>query len=111
MARWCMAFALALPAAGCGTAFNLVSDPPSPYGGVALDASLFGWAALDTSKAPPEYGLAALCLLDAPLTLAGDTASLPLVAALTLRRDLRNQQPEEVVGGAARPLGPESPAE
>lgn len=82
---------LAVLVSGCGTVSNLrlVGKPDSPkvYGGVRHDlemgTTLMGeWADRSGSCIPPAFNLAGgsyLLLVDLPLSLAGDTITLPLV--------------------------------
>ena len=88
---------LALSAGGCGTALNTLEDRRWPYGGVFMDGAMVaGCAAQCTGltpkeehpKIPPETMLllGGCALLDFPLSLVGDTLTLPYTVPVTLAK-------------------------
>ena len=83
--------------AGCGTIVNVCAvysqdadyEPPfgRPYGGAAFDAEAawdVAWAHEKYSYETPSF-MAIFYLLDLPLSLAGDTVTLPLIIAAQIR--------------------------
>ncbi|HYT92246.1 MAG TPA: YceK/YidQ family lipoprotein [Gemmataceae bacterium] len=102
MARRIIAAGLAIWAAsalcGCGTLMNTSSEPPGMarpsngpthqiYGGVRHDATLGSTLLLEGGKKPPVLFLGAYLLaVDMPLSLVGDTLTLPWMVAATVKR-------------------------
>lgn len=78
---------------GCGTVANLVSDEPTIYGGPAKDIE-FWTTPSDTQKLKVNSDKegecaaisAACCVADIPLSIVGDTLTLPL-AVYIIRKD------------------------
>jgi uncharacterized protein YceK len=83
---------------GCGTLMNLSPDPPGMtraqdgptqqiYGGVRHDALVGGSLLLEGARMPPMIPLGTyLLLVDLPLSLVGDTITLPWMVAATFER-------------------------
>jgi uncharacterized protein YceK len=101
---------LALALVGCGTVRNLGSEKPVPYGGVSSDVKLCGTALegnVGVHGCPPLLGMTiltgAFCcgVVDAPLSLVGDTLSLPYLVASEFKRGMaesdRPPPPEEAM--------------
>jgi uncharacterized protein YceK len=86
---WLIAF-LSAAVSGCGTVANLMSENPTPYGGIHKDLEFVasGKTAFDLSGSPSTsnspWGAALLLGLFAaepPLSLLADTVTLPFVLA------------------------------
>jgi uncharacterized protein YceK len=84
----CLVALTALTLSGCGTVVNLTSSKEpvhtmmtlqrAPYGGVAVDAQAAAGFLRTPEPASAALGLYFLCV-DLPLSLVGDTLTLPLV--------------------------------
>jgi uncharacterized protein YceK len=89
----CLGLALSFALTGCGTSLNLDGDS-RPYGGVCMDAQKVRQGlvqAADPSKAEerdrsPVWNLAlsACACVDLPLSVVGDTLTLPVTIATAL---------------------------
>lgn len=83
--RWtAAALSLALLCGGCGTTANLCSDEPEYYGGLAIfvpqkGGFLYGFERLVYLLGLPFF------LADIPLSIAGDTLTLPVVGVIKAR--------------------------
>jgi uncharacterized protein YceK len=92
----CVAAVLLEALSGCGTVMNLTeeqsptygmstsSKPRSPYGGVGYDLDLSQWLLL---AGPRGLAESACLIADVPLSLAGDTLTLPYVLYLRAHKD------------------------
>jgi uncharacterized protein YceK len=98
---------LVVAGSGCGTAMNFLSgvgegteSPELVYGGVQMDCQI----AAEHLKDPPAQGtpLVLCALLDLPLSLLGDTLTLPLILWHRLR-DLTADRPIAVPQPATPP--------
>jgi uncharacterized protein YceK len=97
LAATLLAISLAACASGCGTVLNLADKEPMAYGGLKRD---FEWLEAFTGLDAPainknpqtvnqgraNWMLLGLSLLDPPLTIVGDTVTLPLTLWLENRR-------------------------
>src|SRR5438046_759677 len=110
MARAAIRLAVALSVVwlnGCGTVLNITDNPDrrGAYGGVQTDAKAFGescsyFCGPGREEGPPRYIApihALLCLVDLPLSIVGDTVTLPL----TLLAETGMKEKE--AGGGIRP--------
>jgi uncharacterized protein YceK len=93
---------------GCGTIANLQTGKPDLYGGVQHDVQL-----LETPRPPPQgigiRNLGALVLfVDLPLSVVGDTLSIPL-ANYEWHRGEGQADAVGGGGGARRPRPPSTP--
>jgi uncharacterized protein YceK len=99
---------LSLGSLGCGTIITFAGAPsskpdpdirPELYGGVRVDAQVLG--AGDTRYHDTDLGIFKLCfLLDLPLSLALDTATLPITIPIVI---IRASDPEEQAKEEAKP--------
>jgi len=104
---WAVCVGAAL-CSGCGTVMNTAYLAPSEggervYGGVRTD-----WEVAAEPQATPAW-VAAIFLADLPLSLAGDTLTLPYVLALSLTKD-QAAGPSGQPGDAWRQSKTNSPA-
>jgi hypothetical protein len=85
--------ALVVSSSACGTIYNFVdNDPPRPYGGVMTD--LRGVAESDPIERPGVIVAAPFVLMDICLSLVFDSATLPVVAWIQVRRALESPTPQ-----------------
>jgi uncharacterized protein YceK len=82
--RSAAAVALAVALSGCGTVYNLAEGEPEVYGGALKDAQLFIAPAAREKEVAGRGAplLPILALGDLPLSLVGDTLTLPLAVYL-----------------------------
>ena len=87
---FCVAILVVCSFSGCGTIVNLVqSRGPRVYGGVRLEAAAIGEKGYPFSAVIGGLALP-LAVLDMPLSLVGDTVTLP--AVLIWQGILKNKQ-------------------
>ena len=96
---------LILAGAGCGTVCNFFngesSGPKNVYGGVQMDCQL----AAEHLKDSPAQGIPLIlfALLDLPLSLLGDTLTLPLVLSDRLHELTADRPPAPAAGPGPAP--------
>ena len=98
--------ALILAGSGCGTVLNFFNGesggPEHVYGGVRMDCQVAAEQLKDHPGLRPAQGIPlALCaLLDLPLSLLGDTLTLPLVLSDRLHELTADRPPAPAAGPA-----------
>ncbi|HEY1192512.1 MAG TPA: YceK/YidQ family lipoprotein [Gemmata sp.] len=110
---WVGAAFVAFSLGGCGTVGNTVyktteEGGKTPYGGVEYDFSLV-WRGETNNRHPPHENLIALfALVDLPLSVIGDTITLPYVLTYSAMRQRLSSKTPPLPGSAAEPAQSES---
>ncbi len=86
MKRWLTAL-VATACCGCGTICNLASSDPQVYGGPEKDIEIWSERGMPRGQNVGAFAFLGLCLADLPVSLVGDTLTLPLAIYLQQRRD------------------------